>query len=400
MMDRYEEEQLELALNERAGWKFTECAKAVYLELARLQESKRIRLDQKFPMIVTAVNELLALWNNEEGNREKFMVPAALRDNYHFAKKRYQRMKGNPDTFYNEDSNRRAELEKEKAMLADKIRNFEVEYAREEDEKRQEVTSERIRLTSELAVLNYKKKKLEDKTESATAQCFARCDKKGVNKLEETTAKIKEIEGQLKKIGPLQTKSLDDKRYQLQLLHKRRWDIDKALNAQDSGAMTRLHRWQNAIDNAEVVMIVRRMDIDDAVSRHYSTFSKQLIHAFLNVYTLIKDCAMQAGEDAELIRDELKQLDELAELLSCPAISNRSVVTLFKKMQILQEVDRMQVIHEKPARNHLPIALTKTFSVKNFKETASSLGLYRKVIENPRVEESIGDAVSPKVKNN
>lgn len=400
MMDRYEEKELDMPLNQRAGWKFTECAKAVYLELARLQESKRIRLDQKFTKIVSAVNDLLALWNNEERTREKFLVPATMRDDYHFAKKRYQRMKGNPDTFYKEDTSRRAELEKEKVMLADKIRNFEIEYAREEDEKRHEVTSERIRLTSELAVLNYKKKKYENKSESTTARCFAVCDKKGVNKLADTVAKIKEIEDQLKKLGPLQTKSLDDKRYQLQLLHKRRWDIDKALNAHDSGAVTRLHRWQNAIDNAEVVMIVRRMDIDDAANRHFSTFSTQLIHAFLNVYTLIKDCAMQAGEDAELFRDELKQLEELAELISCPDISNRSVATLFKKMQILQEVDRVQIMHEKPVKDHLPIALTKTFSVKNFKDTASSLGLYRKVIEKPKVDEGVAEAAVQKLKNN
>lgn len=399
MMDRYEDEKIDLEMKERTGSKFITCAKNIYLELARLQESKRIRLNEKFPMIVGAVSELDKLYQNEELLRYKFQMPATLRDDYHFAKKRYQRMKGNPQSFYDEDEKRRADLEKEKEMLANRIRNFEIEYAREEDQKRLEDNEMRISLNSELAVLKYKKQKYEKKTESSTAKCFAVCNKKGVNKLDEVNQRIGEIEERLKKLGPLVTESLKEKRYHLQLLHKRRWDVDKALDAHQVNTSNKLHRWQNAIDNAEVVMVVRQMDIDDAINRYYATFSTQLIHAFLNVYCLVMDCVAQAGIHADLLDDEVKQFNTLSDLISCPDIANRTVKTLYKKMQILEEKDRAQIIHEKPVRDHLPAALVKTFSIKNFTRTVSELGLYRKILASPHPEEFAVDAESASLKN-
>ncbi len=385
MMDRYEDDVQEITLKERSGWKFILSAREIYLQLARMQKSGSINLDQQFQKIVPAIDELTQLWENEEKGREKFIVPNTLKEDYHFAKKRYARMKGYPEDFHKEDTNKRAELEKEKIALANRIKTYEVEFAREEDEVRREVNNERIKLTSELAVLKYKKQKYEEKAEGV-AKCFLMCNKKDVNRLAETNEKIKQIEDALRKIGPIQSKSLAEKRYQMELLHKRRWDVDKALNAHDGSAGTRLRRWTNAVDNAEVVMIVRRMDIDDAVNRYYSTVSSQVIHAMLNVYALLKMCAAQISAHEHNIEDDISQLTEFADIIHCTDIANRSVVTLYKKMQILKEEDRNQIINHKPAKSGLPEALVKTFSVKNFRNTAGTLGLFRRVDTSKPVE--------------
>ena len=159
MMDRYDHDEFELDIKERTGWKFISLSKEIYLQLARLQESKKIKLDQQFKMIVPAVDELVRLWEAEEKGHSKFTIPNTLRDDYFFSKKRHQNMKGNPDSFYKEDTDKRSNLEKEKITLADKIKSYEVEFAREEDDRRYEANNERIRVTSELAVLNYQKKK-------------------------------------------------------------------------------------------------------------------------------------------------------------------------------------------------------------------------------------------------
>ena len=57
-------------------------------------------------------------------------------------------------------------------------------------------------------------------------------------------------------------------------------------------------------------------------------------------------------------------------------------------MNILPEVDRNQVINHKPEKGRLPEALVRTFSVKSFKDTVSSLGLYRRILASP----TVGDA--------
>jgi hypothetical protein len=176
MMDRYENDVQEITLKERTGWKFILCAREIYLQLARLQESKAIKFDQQFQKIVPAIDELTKLWESEEKDREKFIVPNTLKEDYHFSKKRFMRMKGNPEDFHKEDTNKRAELEKERIALANRIRTYEIEFAREEDEVRHQVNSERIRLTNELAVLNYRKKKYESKSETGTAKCLAICN--------------------------------------------------------------------------------------------------------------------------------------------------------------------------------------------------------------------------------
>lgn len=376
MIDRYDEDVQDVAIKDRTGWKFILCAREIYMQLARMQKAGSIHLDQQFQKIVPAIDELTALWEVEEMRREKFIVPNTLKEDYAFAKKRYKRMKGNPEDFHKEDTNKRAELEKEKIALANRIKTYEVEFAREEDEVRHAVYNDRIKLTSELAVLNYKKKKYEEKS---TSGCFAMFHKKDAAKLTETNEQIKQLEDALRRLGPIKSKSLDEKRYQMELLHKRRWDVDKALNAHDDSAGTRLRRWTNAVDNAEVVMIVRRMDIDDAIKRYYSTASSQVIHAMLNVYALLKICAAQISQHPHNINDDISELDEFADLLHCPDIANRSVVTLYKKMQILKEDDRNQIINHKPMKDRLPEALVKTFSVKNFRNNAATLGLFRRV---------------------
>lgn len=380
MMDRYRDEKLNLDLKDRIGSKFIQSAKQIYLQLAELQESKKIKLDEKLQMIVPAVDELVKHWEVAELMREKFVVPAELRENYNFALRRYMNTKINPDEFHKRDDNKRAELEKENILLAEKIKSYEIEFAREEDARRYEMMNERARLSGEMAVLQYKKEQYEKRSKTGAARFFICGSKNYKEKIAATDARIAEVDAQLKRLTGNKTKALEDKRYQLELMHRRRWDVEKALNNYQANAKTKIGRWQNAIDNAEVVMIVRRMDIDAAIDRYYAGFSQQLIHAFLNVYALTKDCVAAAGSFDEFLRADLAILADCAEKIYCPEIASRSVETLYKKMQILKVEDRNQVIYNKPVKGHLPEALVKTFSVKNLKETMGTLGLYRRAL--------------------
>ncbi len=380
MMDRYRDERIVLDLKDRIGGKFIRSAKEIYLQLASLQASSKVKFDEKLQMIVPAIDELSKHWEVQEMLRDKFTVPVDLRDNYNFAMKRYMNTKINPDEFHKRDGNKRAELEKENVLLAEKIRSYEVDYAREEDEKRYEVMNERTKLTSEMAVLNYKKGKYESHLKSGASSFFVCGAKNYKAKIAEIDLRIKEIEAQLKRVNADKMKSLEDKRYQLELMHRRRWDVEKALNNYQENAKSRVGRWQNAIDNAEVVMIVRRMDIDAAIERYYASCSQKMIHAFLKVYALIKDCAATAGSFDELFRADLVALNDCAEKIYCPKISSRSVETLYKKMKLLKIEDRNQVIYNKPVKDSLPEALVKTFSVKNLKDNMETLGLFRKAL--------------------
>jgi len=395
MMDRYRDETLVLELKDRIGSKFIHSAKEIYLQLARLQESKNVRFDEKLQMIVSAVDELAKHWEVAELMREKFTVLGELRDNYNFAMKRYMNTKINPEEFHKRDGNKRAELEKENILLAEKIKSYEVDFAREEDARRYEMMIERTRLSSEMAVLKYKKEQYEKRSKTGASRFLICGSKNYKDKIAATDARITEIEMLLKRLAADKMKALEDKRYQLELMHRRRWDVEKALNNYQENAKTKIGRWQNAIDNAEVVMIVRRMDIDAAIDRYYAGFSQQVIHAFLNVYALTKDCVAAARSFDELFRADLMELTDCAEKIYCPEIASRSVETLYKKMQILKVEDRNQVIYHKPVKGHLPEALVKTFSVKNLKETMGTLGLYRKALTHPDNIEMATAVITP-----
>jgi len=392
-MNRYEDEKFDLDLKERSGWRFIACARGIYLQLANLHETKHVKLGPEFQKIVPVLDELYKIWGAEEDLRDKCMVPKYMRDDYKFAKDRHQRMTAGPDRFYKEDGEKRKQLEQEKYILANKIKKFEIDFSREEDTRRLEIMDQRVQISGELAVLKYEKEKYEGKSKSILAMCLPMLYKKDDRKLAAVNEKIKVIEEKLAKLGPLTSKSLEEKRYTLDLLYKRRWDVEKTLNAHDDSAITRVKRWQNAIDNAEVVLVVRRMDIDDAINRFYAAMSSQVIHAMLNAYALIKMTVDGSGA-AFALEAEMKEFAEIADMMYCPEIASRSVLTLYKKIQALKEEDRHQIIHQKPQKNHLPEALIKTFSVKNLKAAANSLGLFRKVIDNPQ---SVDDTEQKKV---
>ena len=383
MMDRYENSEIALDLNERTTSKFVSCAKDIYLQLAQLQQDKKINLNEQFTMIVTAVSDLSQLLVIEEKYRGKFIVPDVMHEDYLFAKNRVKRMRDNPEHFHNEESSKRVELEKVKNKLANQIKDFEVEYAREEDERRLEANNDRARITSEMAYLKFKKKKYEDRAAKGLSRCLPICGRGDAKKITEMAARLKELEAELRGLGTAQYRSLDEKRRQLEELRKRRWNVDKALTAQENALSNKTRRWQNAISNAEIVMLVRRLDIDAEMNRHYSSVGTQTIHALLNVFALVKSCVDQAGKNASMLSDEMETLSGYATALYCPTITNRTVTTLYRKMmEKLPAADRNQIINSKPVRDHLPAALLQTFSVKNFKDTASSLALFRKVTAN------------------
>tara|TARA_R110000868_G_scaffold174324_2_gene410940 strand:- start:394 stop:1608 length:1215 start_codon:yes stop_codon:yes gene_type:complete len=390
MMDRYEDDEIELAITERSGAKFIGFSRDIYLYMKELPGANHGKLEDALRSIYSASDALYQLWIEFERERPRFSVPKNLREDYSFAKHRYAKTKGSPETFYKHDDIKKEELLKEKDYLVTKIRDGEIEFARFEDEKRHEIKNQRENITEELAVLKYKKKKYEARNLEQQPGCLPLCGKKKKDKLPEVLVRLDECEAALKELGREPSTELEDKRYQLNLLHRRRWDVDKSLNTRNGNHMEKMKRWKNAIDNAEMVMIVRQMDIDDAVIRHYSEFPRQLIHAFLNAYTFINDAALLIGGAADEIKAELEGLEKIAELIYCADIANRSVSTLYKKIQILSENDRAQVIYHKPVEHSLPEALLRTFSVKNLKDTVSSLGLYRKVLPNksfPGVEQ-------------
>ena len=331
MIDRYDNAEQNIDLKERTGWKYIACAKEIYLQLARLHQSKKIKFDTQFQMIVPAIDELFKWWDVEEGLRRKFIVPNVLIDDYEFSKKRLQFMKGNPENFHKEDSSKRAALEKEKAILADKIQNFEIEFLRAEAEKNHQTDTERSRITGELAILNYKRKKYESKTTGDTARCLPICCKRKKLKLSDINEKIAQLETELKGLSAAQFNALEDQRAQQESLHKRRWEVDKALEAYEGNDANRLGRYQNAIDNAEVVKIVRRMDIDDAIDRYYSSVSTRVIHAALTVYALLQKSVAETGVHASMLEDNMQLLSRYADMLYCPEIANRTVTTLYKK---------------------------------------------------------------------
>jgi hypothetical protein len=139
---------------------------------------------------------------------------------------------------------------------------------------------------------------------------------------------------------------------------------------------------QNAIDNAEVVMMVRRIDFDNAVDRYYSSSPPHVLHGYLNVYALISQCMNQPLENSDSAKKKFAMLMTYADKLYCPEITNRSVETLNKKIQILNMEDRNKVILQKPLVDRLPDILLRTLSVKSARDKVSVQGIYGKSLPN------------------
>src|SRR3990167_8480687 len=190
---RYKNDETDLTLNERVGGRFIHAAKQIYLLLLNFQEAKKIRFDAKFKAIVPAINDLHELWVEFEKDRPTFKLTADLRSNYQFAMRRYRNMKRNPTEFYETDNAHRQELEKEKAMLAEKIKNDELDFSRAEDVRRMEIQYEKKGLNTELAVLQYRKKNYEDREKRGRTGCLP-CGTSAKSELGKVSIRIGEIE--------------------------------------------------------------------------------------------------------------------------------------------------------------------------------------------------------------
>ena len=325
MMDRYENKELELDLEERIGFKFMKCCEEVYKELTRVQESKQVKIKDKLPAVKTALEDAIKKCRDYERVRGKFMVPESLLADYLLAKDRYKSNSLSPEAFRQKDEQIRVELEKSRVSLAVKIQVQEAEFARAEEDRINFINDERLHLNAELAGLVEKKEKYLATIQSGRHFLpiwSSRAKKKLPNVLE----RINEVEKNLKTLPEVRGKFIRDKRDDLTRLHKRRWDIEKALNAYEEAGGNTLQRWVNAIDRAEVEMIIRRMDIEKAVERYYAECPVKVMHAFYSIYSQIMNLVSQY----HVATDHLSELKRHAEILYCPGIAERSVDTIYK----------------------------------------------------------------------
>lgn len=356
-----------------------------------MDRAKQINsLLEKINIETPSLEDLGKIWVREEELRKVYTIPVEKSDAYDNARQRLEFMRVNPQIFHQDDTKKRAELEKQKADLAKKIDSYQVKFSRAEDSKRLESDSERDKIKSELAVLDYKKKKYEDRKKNKATGCFP-CGNKNEKKLMEATARIAELTTKLNGLKKASYESLSREKGKLEELRHERMIIDKALSAYDSAVVSRARRYQNAMNNLEIVMKVRELEIDEDVERHYGAMTQHMIHVFLKVYTVIKDGVTTANKNVnkqnreivDLLNKHVILFDQIAETIYCPKAANRSLMTLYKKMGMLRPEDREQVIKVKPIEDRLPPALVRTFSVKNFRRDAPSLGLFREVISKP-----------------
>ncbi len=327
MLDRYENKELELDLENRISFKFMKCSEEVYAELTRVHDSKQVKIKDKLPAIKSALDDASKLWRDSERVRPKFMVPDSLLSDYLFAKNRYNSTSLSPEIFRQKDEQQRLVLEKERVSLAEKIQIQEVEFAQAEEERLQFINTERARLNAELSVLMARKVRYQARAQSSSHCIWVTSAQK---KLPDVLKQMSEVEKTIKSLPDVRSKFLKDKRDDLSRLHKRRWDIEKALNSHDEAGGNNINRWINAIDNAEVVMIVRRMDIEKAAERYYAECSLKVAYTFFNVYKLLMDLASQYHGVTVPIKEKLQELTRYAEVIYCPAIAERSIDTLYK----------------------------------------------------------------------
>lgn len=392
MMDRYDNEFFSVPMNERVGTKFIVCADSLYAGLSQLRDSKRGKYFAKTVAIKSAIEELIKLWQEYSVTVKAYPVSESLRQDYHFAKNRYDNMRQNPDDFRMNEERRRHDLELERDALLKKIKNQEIEFARAEDNKRHYIRDEQARLKAALDVLNSKKARLERKDRNPTVLCCIPLTAERIARdLQALQQEITAIKFQLENLTHLKRASLEDRRYQLNLLHQRRWDIDKSLQ--------KVNRWQTAVDNAEVVMMVRRMNIDDAAERYYANVPSHLIHAFLKVYGLFSDIINLVPNLSNEMRDYYDQMQRFAEKIYCPYINYRSVVTLYAALQALNDDDKNQVLLHETVIDHLPPVLLRALSVKHLDKQNPSISLFRKISPNQNNNQGDIHEVASKQKN-
>lgn len=371
-IDKFEGDEIKVAAEERVGYQFLICARGLYTSLSQQVNSRQYEIQERLPHIKLAIVELGKLWEIDAPMQKPYVTPQTLRDDYIFAKRRYEFTKVNPDLYRERENKKRDQLQKERTNIINKIKNEEIEFAHAEDRRRLYIKDEVARLKETLRHLESKKHRYE--TDVTHKSWLPVNKKRNESKLLDVQNQIVKIESDMKEIVTLKRESLENRRYQLRLLNKRRWDIDRSLQ--------KVNRWQNAVDNAEIVKIVRSMDIEFDLERHYSACEQRIAHAYLNVYALLSDAiALMPGTLSDL-KAEHDRLTAFAAKLYCPELQSRSVLTLYGKLSYLTREDREQVIRQRTSPNQLPVALLKTLSVKTLKKQISSQGLYRKVLPN------------------
>jgi hypothetical protein len=387
MMDRYDGDEIKLTFKERPGGLFIGYA----TEINSLLE--KLKID------AISMDSLKKVWMLEEESRKSYIIPNEMRDAYLFAKRRLSFMKVNPQIFHQDDTSKRAELEKRKISLAKEIDRYEKEFARAEDKKRLSKDEDRNKINDELAVLNYKKKKYEDRKKNNKMSCLPICGNKTTKKLDAVIARIDTLQKEIAKLDKSSSESLFLQRKKLDELRKERNSIDKALSVYESAVISKARRFQNAMNNAEIVVKVRQLEIDEGAERYYGDTFLHVIHLFLKVYAQIKVAVEKANttkgnkEVIDLLNKISILLDQVAEVIYSPGANNRTLVTLYRKMLLLPERDRQGIIEDKHVHNELPAVLVRTFSVKNFKAQLPSLSLFRKTLTEPKLAES-GNAAS------
>lgn len=395
MMDRFNGDTVELNLDQRVGFKFISSSYALFDALTHVSSPRHLNLKEKLSTLRSAIDRAGDMWLELEQTRPPFTIPAGLRHDYEFAKKRFLFTKANPHNFYEKNLKEREEMEKERKMIAVKIAEKEVLLARAEDDRRHEIESQRDRINNELAILNARRQRYEKLIAKKTVSLLSSCLGSYQDRLSVIIDDINHREDVLKNLGKQISPELEDMAYQLNLLRKRRFEVGKTLNVRNDHHPIHVAGWQNAVDIAETVMLVRGMDIESAANRYYCSEPIDITHAFLSVYGLIKDILAQRGlEMTNDMRQQLSLLDGYAGELHAPSVAGRSIDTLYKKMLMLKDEDRNQVIYRKPEKNQLPEALLRTLSVKAFQKNGASLGLFRKILP---VTENASSQLSAKV---
>jgi hypothetical protein len=331
MMDRYASEKIEQDMSERAGTKFLQCSLSIYEALKGLPQKKAQKLTEKLQDVAFGVNQLKNSYSSYEADRPKFIIPEKLRNDYRRAYYNYGFIRNNPEEYFKQNDTKIDDLEKEKQFLIEKIRIKEVKFARHEDDVRHEKNFERTRLIAEIGKLRAKKEKYEEQSKSGKGLLSA-CFGGHQGKIEATLKKLTETESRLREISGQIDDNLEAKRYQLTMLHKRRWSIEKTINAFADSPKERTKRWHKAIDEAEILMNVRRLEIDDAMSRYYAEYPKSVFDSFLNVYSKLHICADNVSGMPDKLKSDFEELSVIANMIFKAGMPYRSLLGLYTKL--------------------------------------------------------------------
>ncbi len=378
MMDRFARSEIDLGIEERTGCKFIVCAQQLYFKFNQ-PRSICAKKDNEMKSLFAAIDDLIRSYNQYESDREKFVTPENIREDYVTACRNYESLRRNPESFYKSEEYARQALLREQARIDEKIKAHEVEIARAEDAMNLELSNLRSGLTQELASLQKKKKKYELQNTETNKKYFPLYYRNYTEKLPAIVARIAVVEGELKATDKKRSSDVEELDGKIKRMYTRRWEIDKELLVLEDKPKSRMIRWEGAKDKAQIEANMLRMDIEDAVSRHYSSYSQQAMHAFLNVYAWVRICAKKSSPNSDEVKTSLSSLAELADLIYCPEIANRSVLTLYQKLSGMADSDREMVIAKKPNRNHLPEELLRTFSVSRLHDSTDLMKMFKDI---------------------